>query len=58
MLEGEIVNDLESLEAMRDIMAKASYENETLWSVVYNKKDKVLDFYWKRDYSKAIEFQI
>ena len=43
---------------MRDIMAKASYENETLWSIVYNKEDKVLNFYWKRDYSKAIEFQI
>lgn len=58
MLEGEIKNNLESLEAMRDIMAKASYENETLWSIVYNKEDKVLDFYWKRDYSQPIEFQI
>ena len=58
MLEGEIKNNLESLGAMRDIMAKASYENETLWSIVYNKEDKVLNFYWKRDYSQPIEFQI
>lgn len=47
-----------SFDNMKDAMNKASYENETLWTVVYDKEKLNLSFYLKRNYDNPINFSL
>lgn len=45
-------------ENMKDAMERASYENETLWSVVYDKEKLNLSFYLKRNFDAPLSFSL
>ena len=46
----------ENFNNMKEAMAKASYEDETLWTVVYDKENLNLSFYLKRDYDSPLNY--
>lgn len=45
-------------EDMKKAMESVSYENITQWSIVYDMKERVLDFYWQREYGKSYQFKM
>lgn len=45
-------------EDMRNAMEAVSYDNITQWSIVYNMKERALDFYWQREYGKSYQFEL
>ncbi len=40
-----------SMDAMKETMAEVSYEGSTQWSIVYDQKELMLNFYWQRNYN-------
>ncbi len=52
------VNGSMMKEEMKESMATVSYENITQWSIVYDMKNALLDFYWQREYDSPYHFEI
>lgn len=49
-------NSVNSKESMADCMQSVSYESETQWSIVYDKRNTTLDFYSERDFGTPLSF--
>lgn len=49
-------NSVNSAESMADCMESVSYENETQWSIVYDKRNATLDFYSDRKFNAPLSF--
>lgn len=49
-------NSVNSKESMAACMESVSYENETQWSIVYDKRNTTLDFYSERDFGTPLSF--
>lgn len=43
---------------LREVMEAASYPDETQWSIVYDKTNRTLDFYWQRQYDAPHRFEL
>lgn len=52
----EAKSSVKSVEAMADCMESVSYENETKWSIVYDKENLTMDFYNRRDFQSPLSF--
>ncbi len=53
----DMKNSINSSESMAECMESLSYENETQWSIVYDKVNTTLDFYSKRDFDTPLSFK-
>lgn len=49
-------NNVNSKESMAECMKSVSYEDETQWSIVYDRNNMTLDFYNRRDFSAPLSF--
>lgn len=45
-------------ESVKDAMTAASYSDETLWTIVYDKEKCSLDYYFRSDFSSPMSFSI
>ncbi|MDO4332941.1 MAG: C45 family peptidase [Eubacteriales bacterium] len=45
-------------EALKSSMENVSYEDETQWSIVYDKRNLTIDFYWRRQYDKPYHYDV
>lgn len=45
-------------ENLRDIMETVSYSNITQWSIIYDKTDLTVDYYWQRQYETPHHFEM
>ncbi len=52
----DMKNSVNSREAMAGCMESVSYENETQWSIVYDKENLTMDFYNRRDFESPLSF--
>lgn len=43
---------------LKSCMEQVSYEDETQWSIVYDKKNLTIDFYWRRQYDKPYHYDV
>ncbi|MBQ7918638.1 MAG: linear amide C-N hydrolase [Lachnospiraceae bacterium] len=50
-------SDIASVDQLRDGMESVSYAGITQWSIVYDTKNMVLDFFWQRDYENPHQFK-
>lgn len=51
-------NSVCSTKLMANCLESVSYENETQWSIVYDKINLTLDFYSKRDFDAPLSFSL
>ena len=49
--------DIASVNQLRDGMESVSYAGITQWSIVYDTKNMILDFYWQRDFENSHQFK-
>lgn len=52
----DMKNSINSKESMADCMESVSYEGETQWSIVYDRRNTTLDFYSKRNFDAPLSF--
>lgn len=45
-------------EELKGCMEKVSYPDITQWSIVYDKKNLKIDYYWQRNYEKSFSFEL
>lgn len=43
---------------LRDCMKSVSYDGITQWSILYNKTNLTIDYYWQREYDLSYHFEI
>lgn len=53
---GKMKDDVNTTADMADCMEAVSYQKETQWSIVYNKRDLTLDFYLRRNFDNPFRF--
>ena len=42
---------------LQEVMETVSYPDITQWSIVYDKTDRTLDFYWQKQYDVPYHFE-
>lgn len=51
-------NGIMGADELKECMKKVSYSGITQWSIVYDKENLAIDFYWQRQYDKPYHFKI